>query len=117
MPGIMETAALSAANRRPRTRQSISNTSDLAASGMEDKENATVDLSSLVPIAGKPVRAAKKLRSKSLGPGGLEALKETSGNRRKVGLLLSGSTDAFTTAPTNVRESFSRALLSYRSRF
>jgi kinetochore protein Spc7/SPC105 len=33
------------------------------------------------PIAGK---AAKKSRSKSIGPGGLDALMSSSGNRRKV---------------------------------
>ena len=93
MPGIMETAALAAANRRPRTRQSISNISDLAGAGVEDdKENATLDLSNLLSSrnAAKTIsKAAKKSRSKSMGPGGLEALKETSGNRRKVGFALS----------------------------
>lgn len=43
-----------------------------------DKENATIDVSS--SAAAK----AKKSRSKSMGPGGLDALKPGSGNRRAV---------------------------------
>lgn len=39
-----------------------------------DKENATVDLGA----------TSKASRSKSLGPGGLDALKQGSGNRRAV---------------------------------
>jgi len=52
-----------------------------------DQENMTADLGALgagkkaVPIE----KLAKKSRSKSIGPGGLDALKDTSGNRRKVG--------------------------------
>lgn len=88
MPGIMETAALAAAGRRPRTRQSISNISDLSGAGLEDKENVTLDLSNLASLHNASLRAQKQMkksRSKSIGPGGLEALKETTGNRRKVG--------------------------------
>lgn len=43
-----------------------------------DKENITVDMAS--SLAGKAGR--KKSRSKSMGPGGLDALKPGSGNRR-----------------------------------
>ena len=40
---------------------------------------------SAAPVAtGKEIFTAKKTRSKSFGPGGLEALKETSGNSTKV---------------------------------
>ena len=42
-----------------------------------DKENATVDL-------GSTGAAKKSSRSKSLGPGGLDALKQSTGNRRAV---------------------------------
>jgi kinetochore protein Spc7/SPC105 len=51
-----------------------------------EQENMTADIGALavgkqaIPIE-KP---NKKLRSKSIGPGGLDALKDTSGNRRKV---------------------------------
>ena len=51
-----------------------------------DQENATADLGALA--AGKrsmPMeKPSKKSRSKSIGPGGLDALKDASGNRRKV---------------------------------
>jgi hypothetical protein len=53
-----------------------------------DQENMTADIGSLVG-AKKAVpieKASKKSRSKSIGPGGLDALKDTSGNRRKVWL-------------------------------
>lgn len=42
-----------------------------------DKENATVDLGA----------TSMKSRSKSLGPGGLDALKQGSGNRRAVWII------------------------------
>lgn len=55
-----------------------------------DQENATADLGALA--SGKksmPIeKLSKKSRSKSIGPGGLDALKDTSGNRRKVGLKI-----------------------------
>ena len=47
------------------------------------KENLTVDLSMMGSIKAKS-RATKKSRSKSIGPGGLDALREDPGNRRKV---------------------------------
>lgn len=42
-----------------------------------DKENATVDV-------GSSLAASRKSRSKSMGPGGLDALKQSAGNRRAV---------------------------------
>jgi kinetochore protein Spc7/SPC105 len=45
-----------------------------------DQENKTADIGALAE--GK--KASKKSRSKSIGPGGLDALKDTTGNRRKV---------------------------------
>lgn len=52
-----------------------------------DKENSTVQGIEF----GESTRKAggKKLRSKSIGPGGLEALGESTGNIQKVELLLS----------------------------
>jgi len=67
---------------RPKSRKSLAH----IPSSVMDQENMTADLGALVagkkavPI-GKP---AKKSRSKSIGPGGLDALKDTTGNRRKV---------------------------------
>lgn len=55
-----------------RIRKSIGSYSD--ARKAADKENATVDLGA----------ASKASRSKSLGPGGLDALRQGSGNRRAV---------------------------------
>lgn len=50
---------------------------DTVARKSMDKENATVDL-------GSTGAAKKSSRSKSMGPGGLDALKQASGNRRAV---------------------------------
>jgi hypothetical protein len=51
-----------------------------------DKENATTDIGAMKGFlgAGRPMTRDKKSRSKSLGPGGLDALQSMSGNRRKV---------------------------------
>jgi kinetochore protein Spc7/SPC105 len=43
-----------------------------------DKENATLD------VGGAMAGTRKKSRSKSMGPGGLDALKMGNGNRRAV---------------------------------
>ena len=66
--------------RRPRVRRSLAHPvlSDL------DQENQLQASSTLdLPGASKENGSMKRLRSKSLGPGGLDALKETSGNRRR----------------------------------
>lgn len=59
-----------------RTRKSIGTHTDVRRA--TEKENATIDVASSVG-AGR-----RKTRSKSLGPGGLDALKQGSGNRRAV---------------------------------
>ncbi|KAL2371192.1 chromosome segregation protein [Blastomyces gilchristii SLH14081] len=51
-----------------------------------DKENMTADLSVVNEQRNapqRPTRSDKKMRSKSLGPGGLDALQHANGNRRK----------------------------------
>lgn len=49
------------------------------------KENITLQsIASLKPIANDKL-ASRKPRSKSIGPGGLDALREDAGNRRQVG--------------------------------
>ncbi|OBT62572.1 hypothetical protein VE03_07347 [Pseudogymnoascus sp. 23342-1-I1] len=69
---------------RPKSRKSLAHVP--SSNTTLDKENMTADIGALVgsnkraPIAGK---AAKKSRSKSIGPGGLDALMNSSGNRRK----------------------------------
>ncbi|KAH8588704.1 hypothetical protein B0O99DRAFT_664913 [Bisporella sp. PMI_857] len=67
---------------RPKSRKSLGN---IESTSVMDQENATADIGTL---AGRkrsmPIeRPSKKSRSKSIGPGGLDALKDTSGNRRK----------------------------------
>ncbi|GJC88364.1 hypothetical protein ColLi_11202 [Colletotrichum liriopes] len=57
-----------------RTRKSIGATSLSRKNG--DKENATIDVGSTL------AESRKKSRSKSIGPGGLDALKNANGNRR-----------------------------------
>ena len=69
---------------RPKSRQSIAPVASLKDPEY-DKENATSDVGSMqsrkLTISENE---KKKLRSKSLGPGGLEALKESAGNTTKV---------------------------------
>jgi kinetochore protein Spc7/SPC105 len=65
------------AQPRPRSRRSIAN--------VPTEDNMTADMSTLQ--SGKHAAQQsekKKSRSKSLGPGGLDALKDEAGNRRKV---------------------------------
>ena len=63
---------------RPKSRKTLAH---IPSSQEMDQENMTVDIGALV---GAKKAASKKLRSKSIGPGGLDALKDTTGNRRKV---------------------------------
>jgi kinetochore protein Spc7/SPC105 len=63
---------------RPKSRKSLAH---IPSSQELDQENMTADLGAL---AGANKAASKKSRSKSIGPGGLDALKDTTGNRRKV---------------------------------
>jgi kinetochore protein Spc7/SPC105 len=51
-----------------------------------DKENATTEIGAAQPFSNnsKPSIKDKKSRSKSLGPGGLDALQNSNGNRRQV---------------------------------
>lgn len=72
---------------RPKSRKSIAHR---PSADMVDKENMTADIGAL-GVAHKRAalgeRLSKKSRSKSIGPGGLDALKDTTGNRRKVSQL------------------------------
>ena len=52
----------------------------------ENAENAKVDAGTNASFSLKGKQVAKKIRSKSIGPGGLDALKESSGNKQEVGL-------------------------------
>ncbi|KAI4273785.1 MAG: hypothetical protein L6R38_006247, partial [Xanthoria sp. 2 TBL-2021] len=64
--------------QRPRSRKSIAH---MPSPDTVNKENTTFDSTTL---AEGPKASHKKSRSKSIGPGGLDALKETTGNRRET---------------------------------
>ncbi|KAJ5684448.1 uncharacterized protein N7477_000793 [Penicillium maclennaniae] len=70
---------------RVRSRRSIAHVPRSKTIGL-DKENATTDIGAIPPFGNneKAVTREKKSRSKSLGPGGLDALQKSNGNRRKV---------------------------------
>jgi kinetochore protein Spc7/SPC105 len=65
---------------RPKSRKSLGH---VPLAQDVDQENQTADIGLLT---GKraPIEKSRKSRSKSIGPGGLDALKDTTGNRRKV---------------------------------
>jgi kinetochore protein Spc7/SPC105 len=65
-----------------RSRKSIAHTPFLGVN--KEKENATVDLAVSSTSVAPGIVVAKRARSKSIGPGGLDALKEDAGNRRQV---------------------------------
>lgn len=67
-------------SQRPRSRKSIAH---MPSYNITNKENVTIDSAVLPPTQ---ILASKKSRSKSIGPGGLDALKEGSGNRGEVRL-------------------------------
>ena len=71
----------------PRVRQarkSIAHTPSAHSTGNE--ENATVAVGKAADFIAQGKQTVKKSRSKSIGPGGLDALTEGSGNKQHVGL-------------------------------
>ena len=73
--------------KAPRVRQarkSIAHTPSADIIG--NKENTTVDVGAIAGLSAQGKQGAKKNRSKSIGPGGLDALKEGSGNKQEVRL-------------------------------
>ncbi|KUJ23736.1 Spc7-domain-containing protein [Mollisia scopiformis] len=65
---------------RPKSRKSLGH---VPSAQDVDQENQTADVGLLVSGKRTPMEKSRKSRSKSIGPGGLDALKDTSGNRRK----------------------------------
>lgn len=65
-----------------RSRKSIAHMPTLTVNN--EKENVTVNLAAPSNSMALGNITAKKPRSKSIGPGGLDALKEDAGNRRQV---------------------------------
>ncbi|KAL2813570.1 hypothetical protein BJX63DRAFT_216084 [Aspergillus granulosus] len=74
-----------AGSSRPRSRRSIAHVSRSRLTTGGDKENTTTDIIATRQLIGRGagVGKEKKSRSKSLGPGGLDALQDSNGNRRK----------------------------------
>lgn len=71
------------AAKRPKSRQSIAYLP--SKDGTDDpKENVTDMISSAQRSRAGSQSDKKKTRGKSMGPGGLEALKETTGNATQV---------------------------------
>lgn len=67
---------------RPKSRQSISHMPSIRPSALKD--NATTDIAALQAQHSVNQAAKKRSRGKSLGPGGLESLKEPAANAAKV---------------------------------
>ncbi|KAG4434796.1 hypothetical protein IFR05_009731 [Cadophora sp. M221] len=66
---------------RPKSRKSLAH---IPSSQSMDQENMTADIGALAGKKAAPIeKPSRKSRSKSIGPGGLDALKDTTGNRRK----------------------------------
>ena len=63
-------------------RKSLAHVPSTDVSG--DKENLKVDSTALSSLTVPGKQATKKSRSKSLGPGGLDALRESTGNKQEV---------------------------------
>lgn len=69
---------------KPRSRKSIG---AVPSANAINRDNMTTDLGSMMNGHKRNVlgdRPSKKSRSRSIGPGGLDALKESTGNKRKV---------------------------------
>lgn len=90
----------SAGSRGPRSRRSIAYVPRSRMTTGVDKENATTDIGAIEQndARAKPTAKDKKSRSKSLGPGGLDALQNSNGNRRKV----TAFTPRFTCSPVDM---------------
>lgn len=74
---------LTGATSRSRSRRSIAHLPSEVASS---KENLGIEEVLRNPVLASPVKAgSRKNRSKSIGPGSLDALRADSGNRQKVG--------------------------------
>lgn len=80
MSSILQSPKVS---RVRQARKSIAHTPSTNSIG--NKENATVDAGAIASFSAPGKQAAKKVRSKSIGPGGLDALQEGSGNTQEVG--------------------------------
>ena len=67
---------------RPRSRKSIAHFPSAALVG--NQENQTDIIADAPALMSPSKKGTKRARSKSIGPGGLDALRNDSGNRQKV---------------------------------
>ena len=71
--------------KAPRARQSRKSIAHIPPTDLGgDKENVTVDSAALSSITTQAKKKGMKSRSKSIGPGGLDTLKESPGNKGEV---------------------------------
>lgn len=69
--------------KAPRARQARKSLAAMPSTDLGgDKENMTVDAATIATLGAQGKQAKKKLRSISIGPGGLDALKENPGNKQ-----------------------------------
>lgn len=69
--------------KAPRARQARKSLAAMPSTDLGgDKENMTVDAATIANLGAQGKEARKKLRSISIGPGGLDALNENSGNKQ-----------------------------------
>lgn len=70
----------------PRVRQGRKSIAHMPSADITgNKENATIDAGAIANFSAQGNQTKKKNRSKSIGPGGLDALREGSGNQQEVG--------------------------------
>ena len=82
---------VSSPTKAPRARQTRKSIAHFPSTDLVwDKENATMDSAALSSLTAQSKEKIKKSRSKSIGPGGLDALKEGSGNKgeERVSMLV-----------------------------
>ena len=70
------------ATNRPKSRHSLAHLP--SSSSTASKDNATTDIGAIQRQALASQSEKRKLRGKSIGPGGLEALQESNGNKTKI---------------------------------
>ena len=80
----MDDSSVHQRSSKLKSRRSIAHPPSARAAALKD--NATTDIAALQAEHGSQQLTKKKSRGKSLGPGGIEALKETSANAAKVNI-------------------------------
>ena len=69
----------------PRVRQARQSIAHIPSTDtVREKENVTVDTGAIAKLSTQDKQSTKKARSKSIGPGGLDALREDTGNKQVI---------------------------------